>query len=145
MIVSSEEEFIFEMVPHHQEAVDTARFINEQAENEELRVLTQHIIDKQTQEIAMLNQWKNQWYPHSKYVSYYKPMMPNLAFVSDPDKAFLEGMILHHEMAIMMAQQVLTLNPRAEVASFAQAVIDAQTSEVEQMQTMLGSSAHASH
>lgn len=139
MMVASEEQFIFEMVPHHQEAVDSSRIIALKTNNEELRALARAIIDAQEKEITMMNEWKESWYPASAYAVSYTPMMPSLDSLSayDADRAFLEGMIMHHQMAVTMAYQVLTLHPREEVADFAHDIIDVQTQEIEQMRAIL--------
>lgn len=56
----------------------------------------------------------------------------------DLDTWFLQGMIQHHEGAVQMAQAVLALNPRSEVANFAQDVIRVQQEEITQMKILLG-------
>ena len=43
----------------------------------------------------------------------------------------------HHKGAIQMAIQVLALHPRAEVAQFAQKVIDVQTAEIGRLRLLL--------
>lgn len=139
MMINSEEEFIFEMVPHHQEAVDTAKEILAKTENPELKKLAQNIVNTQTEEISMMEGWKRQWYSDSKYRPSYIRMMPPLGAFSggDADTAFMQGMIMHHQMAINMAQQVLKLNPRKEVSDFANNIIRVQSAEIAQMQKML--------
>jgi uncharacterized protein (DUF305 family) len=46
---------------------------------------------------------------------------------------FLQGMIDHHQMALDMAQDCLAKASTVEVVALCQAVIDAQTPEIEQM------------
>ena len=50
------------------------------------------------------------------------------------DKAFLEEMIVHHEGAVAMARQVLSVSERPELRSLAEAIIEAQEGEIAQMQ-----------
>lgn len=52
--VKNEEEFIVNMIPHHQEAVDTARIIAANSTNNELKQLANAIIEAQTKEINMM-------------------------------------------------------------------------------------------
>ena len=80
--VVSEEQFIRDMIPHHQEAVDTSREIVERSQTTALVELTQDIIDAQTKEITMMKGWLNDWYANSTGVADYKNMMPNLTIVS---------------------------------------------------------------
>lgn len=51
----------------------------------------------------------------------------------DFDKAFLTGMIAHHEGAVGMAQEVLKTSTRPELKTMAEGIISAQTKEIEQM------------
>lgn len=139
MAIISEEQFIAEMIPHHQEAVDTSKVILAKSNNNDLKNLAEEIVDAQTREIEMLNSWKKEFYPNSIYQSIYLPMMPNLQDLKSPelDNTFIQGMIMHHMMAIMMAEQVLSLNPRPEIKQFAEQVIEVQSKEIKQMQAML--------
>jgi uncharacterized protein (DUF305 family) len=63
--VVSEEQFIRDMIPHHQEAVDTSKIIVAKSTNPALVKLAQNIIDAQTTEIAMMNGWLKTWYLNS--------------------------------------------------------------------------------
>jgi uncharacterized protein (DUF305 family) len=49
------------------------------------------------------------------------------------DKAFLDEMIVHHEGAVEMANQVLEVTKREELRNLAFQIIAAQTTEIEQM------------
>jgi uncharacterized protein (DUF305 family) len=50
------------------------------------------------------------------------------------DLAFIDAMIPHHQSAIMMAQVALERAEHPELKSLAQAIVDAQRREIEQMQ-----------
>lgn len=49
------------------------------------------------------------------------------------DKAFLSGMIVHHEGAVEMAKAVLASGKHTELKQMAEAIISAQTTEIGQM------------
>ncbi len=51
----------------------------------------------------------------------------------DFDKEFLLQMMLHHEGAVEMAKQVLSQSSREDLKAFAQAIIDSQNKEIDQM------------
>lgn len=53
------------------------------------------------------------------------------------DIAFLEGMIVHHQGAIEMAQVVAKSTKRPELKQMAEAIISAQTAEIATMQEWL--------
>lgn len=51
----------------------------------------------------------------------------------DFDKAFIEEMIPHHQMAIMMAQVLENTTSRDEMTKLAVDIISAQTNEISEM------------
>lgn len=53
------------------------------------------------------------------------------------EKQFVEDMILHHEAAVTMAQQVLALHPRADIQKLAEDIVSAQTKEIDMMKGWL--------
>jgi uncharacterized protein (DUF305 family) len=50
------------------------------------------------------------------------------------DKAFLSEMIVHHEGAVEMAEQVIEKSERSELRQLANEIISAQNKEIEMMQ-----------
>lgn len=149
-MVTSEEAFVVNMIPHHQEAVDTARLVLEKGESEELKKLTQAIITAQKKEIAMMEKWSKDW-SYSTVKPSYQNMMGDGTKLSGKtlDTWFLRGMIMHHEGAVQMAESVLKLDTRKEVADFAREVIRVQSDEISQMKLLLGENVmimdHSSH
>lgn len=137
--VTSEEEFIVRMIPHHQEAVDTATIIVAKTENKELKDIAQGIIDAQKKEIIQLNSWLKSWYPNSTMVAEHSAMMRDLTKLSghELDDAFMEDMIKHHEGAVDMAKEVLEVTQKPEVVQLAKNIIASQTAEIETFKKML--------
>jgi len=141
MMVSSEREFVAGMIPHHQEAVDTANEVLARGgSTPEIRTLAEEIIAAQETEIAMLKEWHIAWYGEEYIVDgSYQPMMRDLSELSgaDLDKRFLEDMIPHHMGAIMMAQSVRPHIEHQEVTDMADAIMETQTAEIELMRDLL--------
>lgn len=138
--ISSEEEFIKHMIPHHQEAVDTASRVSSITQNVELKLLTDAIVLAQQDEINMMESRLQDWYSTGTLQVIYEPMMRDLSTINaitTIERMWLEDMIQHHMGAVMMAQQVLALDPRLEVAEFAREVITAQSNEIVLMRKML--------
>ncbi|WP_416676437.1 DUF305 domain-containing protein [Egbenema bharatensis] len=54
--------FINAMIPHHVGAVEMAQEALENSDRPEIRELAQAIIDAQEQEIAQMEQWRQEWY-----------------------------------------------------------------------------------
>ncbi len=141
MPINSELEYIAGMIPHHQEAVDSAQFILVNSQRPEMRTFAETIIEVQTAEIEELQGWLRQWYPHGEGSVFYTPMMRDLSKLSGDalDQAFLEDMIIHHEGAVSMSQELLTkkLAHHRPVEVFAVGVVTTQASEIKQMQAWL--------
>lgn len=140
MMVQNDEEFLAMMIPHHQEAIDTAKVILAKSENADLKELAQAIVDAQTSEIAQMEEWGSEWFGTSFAASdQYEAMMPDLTKLEGEalDQAFIEGMIAHHEMAVMMAEQLKSFTERPELLEMADAIITAQTAEIEMMKGWL--------
>jgi uncharacterized protein (DUF305 family) len=141
MMVSSEREFVAGMIPHHQEAVDTAIEVLERGgSTEDIRTLASDIIAAQETEIAMLKEWHLAWYGEAYgETDSYQPMMRDLSQLSgaELDKRFLEDMIPHHIGAIMMAQSVRPYIEHQEITGMADAIMTTQSAEIELMQDLL--------
>lgn len=143
MFVESERDFINGMIPHHQEAVDTAKeVIARGGTTPEVASLVQEIVEAQEGEIATMKQWYRNWYgvPYANNDAYV-PMMRDLEGLSgsDIDAAFLEDMIDHHMGAIMMAQSVQPYIEHDDIAELTQAIVSSQSAEISQMRQMLKS------
>lgn len=54
--------------------------------------------------------------------------------VTDFDREFIEQMIPHHRMAVMMATKLINNSQRPELRNLAQSIITSQTAEIEQME-----------
>ena len=141
MMVGSEREFVAGMIPHHQEAVDTANEVLARGgSTPAIRTLAEEIVAAQETEITMLKEWHLAWYGE-EYVEEgsYQPMMRDLSELSGAnlDRQFLEDMIPHHMGAIMMAQSVRPYIVHPEVTDIANAIMETQTAEIRLMRNLL--------
>jgi len=139
--VNSEYDFLVHMIPHHEEAVITARILKENTNNEEMKKFAEDIIRSQSEEIELMTTWLEDWYPEEEHDIGYQPMMRNLENLEDDelDQVFLEDMIPHHMEAVMMSQQLLTqgLAEHEEVASLARNIRNTQRDEIHMMRNWL--------
>jgi uncharacterized protein (DUF305 family) len=160
MMGQTEQHFIVMMIPHHEDAIAMADLALTRAQHPELKTLAQSIKTTQTREIQDMQTWYKQWYgtdvpewqagPSGMHNRQGNPrgfgmrmrhggmmgMRSNLAALQtakDFDRAFIEDMIPHHEMAVMMAQMVLTNNQHPEMRTLAESMIKTQTAEINQM------------
>lgn len=134
-------QFIDSMIEHHQGAVVMAEQALAEAEHEELRTLAEAIIAAQTQEIAEMTAWRQNWYPDLAPTNGLAMSMGEMSVSSDEskpfDQRFIEAMISHHQGAIEMAQMAQHMAEHTELKTLADAIIKAQQAEIEQMQRWL--------
>lgn len=141
-----------QMIEHHKGALTMAQMCVKACKVPKVKAAAQGIIADQTKEINQMTGWLKSWYnakPDTKQQALMradmKPMMDNamgnMAPMGDmpmpADKSFLEGMIPHHESAVMMGKDALKKASKPELKKFAQSVIDAQTREINQYKTWL--------
>ncbi len=137
--VTSEHEFLIEMVAHHREAVAAARELA-RSDRSELRAFGTAIVAVQSAQIDQMTAWLGEWYPDESTTADYRPMMRDLSDLSGDrlDETFLEDMIGHHMAAVMMSQQLLARGvDHDDVADLARSIRDDQHAEILQMQRWL--------
>ena len=142
-------QFIDTMIAHHQGAVDMALLANTRTQREEMRKLTQGIIQEQRREIAEMQEWRRKWFGDAKpalNVEFpgMKTGMAGMDTVklaslkgNEFDVEFVKQMIPHHEGAIEMAKALKTDGKYPELENLARSVVDSQSPEIEQMKGLL--------
>ena len=141
MMIGSEFDYLSQMMPHHEEAVVTAKQILAGSKRKQMQIFAAKIIKVQSAEINKMREWTVQWYPKQISTFMYQPMMRDLSKLSGDafDQVFLEDMIMHHYMAVMMSQQLIMHGnaTHKEVNVFAKTVRDTQMQEIRTMQSWL--------
>lgn len=136
----SEPTWLAEMIPHHEEAVRAAEELA-RSSRPEMRELGAAIVSSQTAQIAQMRAWLDRWYPDEPEVTAYRPMMRDLSGLEGDalDRAFLDDMIGHHMMAVMMSQHLLgsRASTHEEVADLARQISAEQRAEIRQMRSWL--------
>lgn len=155
-MVNSEFDYIYLMIPHHQEAVDTSKKLLAANPNSEIKAIAENIVSWQSIEIDMMKWWLQKRYSWATYSwMWYMPMMrdtSSLNAISTIQKIRVEDMIKHHQWAIDMSNKLLSImnkqDPliklteewnkfRTELRNFAQKVITDQTKEIQEMKSIL--------
>jgi uncharacterized protein (DUF305 family) len=139
-MINSEKDFYREMIPHHQEAVDTSVLLFISTEDPDLRMLTQSIFKAQTDEILDMRLSYARWYNLIPTGAMYQSMMRPLNVVTgrERDIRYVQDMIMHHKGALKMAEKVLTFKDiHEETVVFAKEIIRNQTTEIDFMQNWL--------
>lgn len=144
--VVSEPEYLAEMVAHHREAVAAARELA-RSDRPQMRAFGEAIVETQSAQIEQMTSWLNEWYPDASTTVDYRPMMRDMSGLSGDrlDRAFLQDMIGHHMVAVMMSQHLLWRGTdHDDVAQLARSIRDDQHAEIIQMQRWLAQWFHAS-
>lgn len=139
--------FAYEMIEHHQQAIDMADLALTNSQNAEVKALASQIKAEQTPEVTQLQRWIDTAGGRGSAMSGSGHDMHGMMSDSDLeelrnttgaafDRLFLEGMIAHHEGALMMVHMIEG-DSNAEVRKFAARVVTVQSAEIKQMKEML--------
>lgn len=158
----SDQQFIVMMIPHHDGAIAMADLALTRAQRPEIKALAKSIKASQTRENAQMRAWYKQWYgkdvpswgPGTGW-GWQNGMgirmgmgmgggmgggamggWTNLSALSaapDFDRAFIEQMIPHHQMGVMMASMAQTNSQHPELRQLQQAMVRVQSDEIQQM------------
>lgn len=146
-------DFIDGMIPHHEAAVAMAEsYLKNGGAHEQLKPLAEDIITAQKEEITQMNDMrktvadsgrKNQDSADA-YRAKYEEMMEGhhgshgSSETGDSiDAAFAEGMIMHHRMAVDMAEAILDNTDEEALLELSRQIIDTQEEEITLMQSVL--------
>jgi len=150
-----DQHFIEQMIPHHEGAIEMAKLAQERSKRPEILTLAKAIIQSQSQEITQMQTWYKNWYGtevpvnstvgmgmgrgmmHGGMMGGQTSDIESLKNAANFDEAFLQEMIPHHQMAVMMAQMLLSGSNRPEMKQLGEDIITAQESEIEQMRSWL--------
>lgn len=136
--------FIEEMIPHHESAIAMAKIAQLKSTKPEIKTLANNIIASQSTEISTMSKWYKDWYREGVPRQSVQTMMggsmmsdqtdiDDLNSATDFDKSFLEQMIPHHQMAVVMASMLERGTNRPEMKKLAGEITAAQTKEIQQM------------
>jgi uncharacterized protein (DUF305 family) len=160
MEVEVDQLYIDMMLPHHGSIVALAEAALPELTDPRLQEMAQSIIDTQTAEQQELEQYREEWYGSAEPMALDQHMMDMMTIAmpsmessmdtmmnqmsadyqvatfcaaEDPDLAFIDQTIPHHQMAIDASMDVLGKAVHPEIAEFAQKVIDAQQQEIDEL------------
>ena len=138
------------MIVHHEQAIEMSDIVLAKEDvNPEVVELAEAIKAAQGPEIEQLQGWLDDWGvdPEEQQMDgmdHGDGMMTedDLAALESADgpeasRLFLEQMIAHHEGAVEMAQTQVDDGSNPDAVELAQTIIDAQTTEIQQMQDLL--------
>lgn len=153
MMGNIDRHFIEQMIPHHEGAIEMAKLALERSKRPEILSLANAIIEAQQREITDMRKWYKDWFGADVPVTSQHMMGGNMMSGSDShmgsmsgdldklktakdfDLEFINQMIPHHEMAVMMATMLKGTTERPEMKELADNIISSQTREIEMMRS----------
>jgi len=146
-----DQQFIDMMAPHHQGAVAMAQIALTRAQHPQIKTLARSIIADQNSEIAQMKAWRKAWYGSAATPGMADmPMLPGMTMgmsgmtmmhditslkTANPfDKAFIDAMLPHHQMAIDAATLELARGSHPQLKALALSIIKGQSREEGLMQ-----------
>jgi len=147
---SMDQHFIVMMIPHHDGAIAMADLALTRAKRPEIKELARGIKASQAQENAQMRTWYRQWFGGDvpswttggamgmggMTMGGGMGMGTSLAALQnapDFDRAFIEQMIHHHRMGVMMASMAQANSKHPQLQAMQQAMVKAQSREIEEM------------
>jgi uncharacterized protein (DUF305 family) len=142
-------DFVTQMIPHHQGAIEMAKLELEYGTTPDVRKLARAIITTQEAEIAEMTRWKADHVPaptadaaaiRAGYEASNRKMAAEMRGHNHPiraDLTFLRMMIPHHQGAIDMADVQLRYGKEPEIRALAARIMAAQRDEIVQMKLLI--------
>lgn len=149
--------FMQEMIGHHAQALTMSALVPSRTARDNLKLLAERITISQRDEIARMERWlrtRGEEIPtadaHAHHAGHH-PMMPGMlspeemarleqATGAEFDRLFVEGMIKHHEGALVMVEQLYASpggGQEPELYLFANDVDADQRAEIKRMRALL--------
>jgi uncharacterized protein (DUF305 family) len=144
--------FTQEMIPHHEQAVEMADLALDPVREASpaVQALAKRIKAAQSAEIVDMKAWLREWdaaatSEHMEHMGENGMGMMSTAQMTALseatgaafDRLWLEGMIEHHEGALMMASHIAERGEDPRVQQLSQAIDSSQTAEITEMKQLL--------
>lgn len=146
---SADRAFLEAMIPHHESAIEMAEIAKRRADHPQVTELADAIVTAQSNEIRQIKGIHQRLFGQKIIpnpdaheglgLSAAEAGMAHMDSTGDLeqatpfDKAFIDEMVSHHQGAIRMARAVLDETDDTEVRSLAEAIVRAQSNEIQAM------------
>lgn len=152
--VEADEEFMLDMIQHHDQAIVMTGFVDENTDDRDIRLLAERMKISQEDEMKAITRWlQDRFIPVNEDGSGHGhdgDAMPGMltddqledlesATGAEFDRLFLQSMIQHHQGAVQMVDELYAAGggQESEVDQFARHVESDQGIEIARMQQML--------
>ena len=146
-------QFIDQMSVHHEGAIGSTQAMIAHSTRPELRALAQNIISTQRAQLTQMSAWRAQWYPGMKPTfamagsmmgegATGNTMMRSAAMMAGAtmtgtDRMYLQMMIVHHQLAVDMANQARHRAAHPQLKVLAATIAREQSAQIIQMRAYL--------
>lgn len=151
---SIEKDFLSNMIPHHEGAIESSKRILNFTQNEQIRQIANNIIAAQEKENAQfrtllagksLRTTPLSKPAYEKFIAQEEQIMADMMrgmsedidLAGDLDQNFLKAMLAHHEGAIALSKQILSLSKDKTVRQIATKIIKDQERETKEFNALL--------
>lgn len=147
-------DFLYGMIPHHEAAIRMSEtYLTYGGSNRKLKKIAKEIVKEQTEEVAEMQTLAAKLEQTAAtdasntqtYLDAYEQLMSSEHYMhhgtnttENVEQAFAEGMIMHHKMAVDMAQAILTTTANEDIEDFAEDIIELEQDEITQMKKLAG-------
>jgi uncharacterized protein (DUF305 family) len=146
--------YIDHTIMHHENGIEMAKLAEEKSQNARVKAFARKTAEDQQKDIVELRSHRQHWYAgraqmdHSQMMEPMKGEANGKGMKMDPrqdieklraasgsnfDRLFLNTMIKHHKMAIMMSREAEQKAPHAEIKEFARQTVTKQNGEIAEM------------
>jgi uncharacterized protein (DUF305 family) len=147
-------DFATGMIPHHGQAIEMSDLALTKAQNEKVKDLAQRVKAGQQPEIDTLSTMLTAWGEPVPAATGHSGSMPGMdhgdssmmtaeqmsqmesASGAEFDRMWVDMMLAHHQGAVRMAEEELREGGNDKAKQLAQAIVDAQTKEIAELQTL---------
>lgn len=149
---SPEGNFLRQMIPHHEGAIEMAKYEIANGKDPQMLQLAKSILAEQQGEIVEMQALLRLYpltankQPSAEYKTAMSATMDTMMATTPTDSllasksidcTFALVMLPHHQAAVDMAAALLRFNPQGQVANYALRIISDQQIEIEQMETYI--------
>lgn len=147
---SAELDFLISMIPHYEASIDLSKsYLLLGGQNKKLKELAREIIDEQLEEIDNMRELIKEFQTpditskekekeylniYNKIISSHQNISDETAASSNVEEAYIEGMVIHHQMAADMAETILKYSSNRKICNIAENIFEMQKKEISQME-----------